>query len=187
MHRVYRVVRSDLWVPKGGFPVGRGRRRWRLFEPYVDLRPWRPNGRTVLICPSSPIITRQLKSEQWLEDAKALCERYTDRPVVIRKKSSALPLAKQIEMDDVHCVVADRSMVAVEAALLGCPVFVHPGSPAAPVGLTDLAAIDDPIRPDRTAWIESLAWCQYSEAEMRSGEAWRALREIWSNSNEVAA
>lgn len=186
MHRVYRVVRSDLWMPKGGLPLGRGMKRWRQFEPYVDVRPWRPNGKTVLVCPSSPIITRLLKSEQWLADALALCERYTDRRVVIRKKTEQLPLAKQIELEDVHCVVADRSMVAVEAVLLGCPVFVHPGSPAAPMGLTDLSQINEPVRPERLPWMTALAMCQYSEAEMRSGEAWRRLTEIWP-SCEVAA
>jgi hypothetical protein len=59
----------------------------------------------------------------------------------------------------------------VEAVLAGVPVFTTNLSAAAPVGLTDLTQIEQPIRPDREPWCHHLAYGQFTHEELRNGTA----------------
>ena len=60
-------------------------------------------------------------------------------------------------------------MAAVEAACLGIPVFCHEQGPAKPIALTDLSKIESPVRPDRTPWLNTLSYFQFTEQELRQG------------------
>jgi hypothetical protein len=97
----------------------------------------------------------------------------TDRQIVVRFKNSKRPL--QQDLDGAHAVVANGTIAAVEAAILGYPVFDAPGSAAALVGQTDLTQIEHPVYPDREPWVRSLAYCQFSEAELVDGTLWKLL------------
>jgi hypothetical protein len=70
-----------------------------------------------------------------------------------------------------HALVTYNSNAAVDAVLEGVPVFTTELSAAAPVGLTDLAQIEHPVRPDRRAWCHHLAYGQFSQAELKDGTA----------------
>ena len=59
---------------------------------------------------------------------------------------------------------------------MGCPVFVHPFSAAAVMGETDLSKIETPRYPERQAWLNSLAYNQWNEAELVDGTLWRMLQ-----------
>ena len=70
-------------------------------------------------------------------------------------------------------VVTFNSNTAVEAVLAGCPsIALDRGSMAWPVVGHQLSDI---ITPDRAAWANRLAWCQFSLDEMRSGACWEAV------------
>src|SRR5205814_414765 len=97
----------------------------------------------------------------------------TPRPVVTRDKEDKRSL--QEDLEGAHCLVAHGSVAAVEAAILGCPVFVDRTSAAALVGRTDLE-IESPVYPDRTAWLHSLAYCQFNERELVDGTLWRLMQ-----------
>lgn len=73
-----------------------------------------------------------------------------------------------------HCLITHGSVAAVEAVILGCPVFVDATSAAAPVGRTD-RDLENPVMPDRTAWLHSLANAQFNLPEILSGEGWRFM------------
>jgi hypothetical protein len=53
--------------------------------------------------------------------------------------------------------------------LSGVPAFVNSTSLAASVGNLDLSAINNPARPDRTAWLEQLAHTEWYAEEIASG------------------
>jgi hypothetical protein len=72
--------------------------------------------------------------------------------------------------------VAHGSIAAVEAVVMGCPVFVHDISAAALVGKTDFSQIENPVYPDREQWLHSLAYCQFNESELVDGTLWRLIR-----------
>jgi hypothetical protein len=58
----------------------------------------------------------------------------------------------------------------------GCPVFVDQLSAAALVGQTDFSKIETPVYPERQAWLNSLAYCQFNEKELIDGTLWRMIR-----------
>ena len=92
---------------------------------------------------------------------------------MIRDKESKRPL--QADLEGAHALVSHGSIAAVEAVILGCPVFVHPDSAAALVGRTDLKMIERPAMPDRTKWLHSLAYSQFNERELIDGTLWSLM------------
>jgi hypothetical protein len=62
--------------------------------------------------------------------------------------------------------------------IAGVPVFVDGASAAAPVGNLDVSQIEQPVMPDRTRWLHSLACQHFTLDEMRDGAAWRCLWKV---------
>lgn len=145
--------------------------RWRALR--LELAAWRRGGRHVLVAaPSQTYALSHAGADTWLERTKRELERITDRPIVIRDKASTRPL--RADLEGAHCLVAHGSIAAVEAVILGYPVIVHPDSAAALVG-TELEALERPNYPDREPWVSSLAYSQFTEAEILDGTAWRLV------------
>lgn len=145
--------------------------RWEMLK--TPLQQWRKGGRHIVVALPTPTYVRSHGIENWLDETRAALALATDRPLVLRDKESKRPL--QDDLAGAHCLVAHGSIAAVEAAICGCPVFVHPDSAAALVGLTDLAKIESPIYPDRDAWARSLAYCQFNEKELVDGTLWKLM------------
>jgi hypothetical protein len=84
----------------------------------------------------------------------------------------------------VHAVVTFNSIAATESILAGVPAFVlAPSNSALPVANTDLSLIDNPRYPDRNLlemWLSHLAYCQFSNAELSDGTAFRILQETYN-------
>lgn len=142
------------------------------------VQPWRADGRHVLVCPNSDTYFRLFgtTAAAWLAQVTAALAQSTDRPVRVRWKGQADPIDRDLR----HCwaVVAFSSAAALDALIAGVPVFVlAPFAAAARMGLADVQAIETPRYPDdREAFLWNLAQQQWTLAEIRSGEAWRALR-----------
>lgn len=78
-----------------------------------------------------------------------------------------------------HVVVTHGSAAAMDAMLNGIPVIVLGRSVALPVAERELDNVEKPYRPSdagRLVWAHALAYCQWTTAELRSGEAWADLR-----------
>lgn len=146
--------------------------RWRKME--VPLLPWRKAGRHIVIAAPTRTYLRFHSYKGWIGDTIDALSRVTDRQLVIRDKESKRPL--QADLEGAHCLVTHGSIAAVESVILGCPVVVHPDSAAALVGLTDLSKIEHPVYPERQAWVNSLAYSQFSEEELVNGVLWRLLQ-----------
>ena len=80
-----------------------------------------------------------------------------------------------VSLSSARFVVTFNSNSGVDAVLAGVPtVTLDEGAMAWPVTSHDLAR---PFyQPDRTAWANRLAWCQWSVEEIASGEAWAHIR-----------
>jgi hypothetical protein len=173
--RNYRITRN-------GFEAGPVRLcpHDRIAALEVEVRPWRRGGREIVCCPPTDFFMEAHGCTGWLERTLATLREVTDRPVVVRTKPKegeravALPQA----LKTAHALVTHSSNVAIEAAVLGTPVFVAPTSAAAPVGRTDLSRIEEPVYPDRAPWLAHLAYNQFSFAEIANGAAWRMLMEL---------
>jgi hypothetical protein len=135
--------------------------------------PWTKPGRHIVIAKPSATYDAFHATHSWLDVTIERLKRHTDRPLVIREKLSEKPLAADLE--GAHALVTHQSNAAVEAVIMGCPVFVDPGSAAALVGQTDLSLIEAPVYPDRKPWLCSLAYSQFSERELIDGTLWRLM------------
>lgn len=138
--------------------------------------PWAKGGRHIVVAEPSPTYQTFHGVEGWTERTLAALKAVTDRPIVVRDKEMQR-FGRKLHEDlaGAHCLVTHGSNAAVEAVIMGCPVVVHPDSAAALVGLTDLAAVETPLYPDRAPWLRSLAYSQFNERELVDGTLWRLI------------
>ena len=143
----------------------------------VAVRDWQTRGSHILVCPSSVTMERFYGEDNWTERTVETLRKYTDRPIRVRPKPrnfvtsgpAAAIIALEDDLKDAHAIVTLASISAVDAVTYGIPSFASKFSPAAPVSELDLSKIEKPRRPDRTAWLNTLAYHQYSEQEIRDG------------------
>ncbi len=147
--------------------------RWNAMR--TEVLPWRKGGRHIVIAAPTRTYCRFHRCESWIADTIDALARVTDRQLVIRDKEQYRRRPIQKDLEGAHCLVTHGSIAAVESVILGCPVFVHPDSAAALVGLADLARVEKPVFPEREPWLHALAYSQWNEAELVDGTLWRGL------------
>jgi len=82
------------------------------------------------------------------------------------------------DLSRTRIVVTFNSTSGVNAIIAGVPVIaLDKASMVWSVAAHELKAVKRPIRPDRQQWLDDLAYCQWTEAEIRSGEAWEHLKK----------
>jgi hypothetical protein len=145
--------------------------RWKKLN--IEVKPWRKGGRHILVLAPTPTYQKFHAIEPWFEKTLRDLAPLTDRQIVVRFKDSKRPL--QEDLEGAHCAVAHGSIAAVEAAILGCPVFDDKESAASLVGLRDIQKIETPIYPDRQPWLNALAYSQFNEQELVDGTLWRLI------------
>lgn len=150
--------------------------RWKASKASKIVRPWQKGGRHIVIAAPSRTYARFHRTESWIADTIDALARVTDRQLVIRDKEQYKRRPIQKDIEGAHALVTHGSNAAVEAVILGCPVFVHPDSAAALVGQTDLTKIESPIYPEPEPWLHSLSYCQFNEQELVDGTLWRLMQ-----------
>ena len=145
----------------------------RLLARPPPVKPWARGGEHIVIAKPSNTYCRFHDIEGWLDQTVYKLSLITKRRLVVRDKESQRPL--QQELEGAHALVTHGSIAAVEAVIMGCPVFVDPTSAAALVGQTDLRKIEHPVYPDRDNWLRSLSYSQFDENELVDGTLWRYL------------
>lgn len=163
--------------------------RMKLFQ--VNAARWRPEGRHILVAGMSgkSAESHGFAPEEWERQTIAELRRHTDRTILYRPKPSwlgARPIPGStmaprqpldVAMLNCHAVVTHHSNVAIDSLIAGIPAFCWEGA-ASIMSSHDLSKIEAPWRPDgRSQWLANLAYCQWSTAEMRSGQLWRFLIE----------
>jgi len=156
----------------------------RLEKTGVKIAKMR-RGTNILIAPPSQKLLNNydIVLEEWLEKVLAEIQAHTDRPVVIRTKQSRSTRVNDDTMEmalsqDVHCLVTFSSIAAGEALLLGKPAITLGPNAAGPLCSHSISEIENPHIPtldEVGAWARHLAYCQFTEIEMRDGTAWRIL------------
>lgn len=149
--------------------------RWGALE--TEVWPWARDGKHIVVAEPSPTYMKFHGIEGWTERTVAALKQVTDRPLVTRDKEMQRFGRKLHEdLKEAHCLVTHGSNAAVEAVIMGCPVFVDAqASAAALVGRTELKDIEHPIYPDRQPWLNSLAYSQFNEPELVDGTLFRLL------------
>ena len=151
----------------------------------VGVSKFRKQGSKVLIAPPSQKLLNlyDINLEQWLDQTQTELKKHTDREIVVRLKQgrSVRQNSDTIQMaldDDVYCLVTFSSIAAMEALLHGKPAITLGPNAAAPLCshyVKDIENIKIPTLDEVDALIRHLSYCQFTEAEMRDGTAWRIL------------
>jgi hypothetical protein len=160
----------------------------------INSLPWTNSGEHVLIALQRPESNQwhgQPQMQSWLNTVVDEIQQHTDRPIVIRKHprfravtipsgcSEQLPtkIANTYDTFDFDqslrnawAVVNWNSNPGINAVLNGVPAFVGPSSIAVSVANTSFDNLDNPARPDRTQWINDLAWTEWTTHEIATGE-----------------
>ncbi len=144
----------------------------------VKMAPWRTSGRHVILALPGNGFGRAIGLDMglWIRHSQTALRRVTGRPIIIRPKKSGRTM--DVDMANCWALVTHSSNVAVDAVLMGVPVFVAKTSPAVPVGNLDIAKLENPAMPDRTAWFNSLMAQQFTLGEMASGFARETMRAV---------
>jgi hypothetical protein len=152
------------------------------FQPHKFYR-----GTNILLAPPSQKLLNlyDINLEEWLQQTQDEIKKHTDRPIVIRLKQgrSARVSDNTMEMalaQDVHCLVTFSSIAAGEALLLGKPAITLGPNAAAALCSQSLSEIENPKIPtldEVAAWARHIAYCQFTEVEMRDGTAWQILND----------
>lgn len=149
--------------------------RWKQLNLANQLLSWRKGGDKIVIADTLPDYwnVRGLPVD-WSEQMATHLRGITKRPIVVRHKESKVPLFNEIK--DAHCLVAHGSIAAVEAVVMGCPVFVDQESAASLVGRVGFDDIENPVYPERQQWLHSLAYHQFNELELVNGTLWKLIQ-----------
>ena len=141
--------------------------------------------------------------DQWLGRTITTIRQNTDRPIVMRwhpgdakslptwhkqlmpfinHNTSLSPLDRPITEDlkNAWALVCHNSTPASVAAIEGIPCFITDEpkySMAGAVANTDFSQLERPNFVDREQWIRQLAQCHWNFEDLRSGRAWRWMRE----------
>lgn len=93
---------------------------------------------------------------------------------------SRMPETLQDLLREGYCLVTHGSNAAVDALIEGVPAIVLGGGIASAICANELTAIRDAPWPGNEAvqqFLYDIAYCQWTIAEMASGEAWDDLKE----------
>ncbi len=158
----------------------------------LTVAPWRKNeegGILLAGMSEKAALARGLAAHAWERQALRTLQENTERQVTYRPKPSCrrsyplkgagfdkgTPLPKVLP--EYHAVVTRQSNTAIDALLAGVPVFCEQGVASA-LGCDDLSLIEKPYYPDnRQEWAESVAWCQFTTAEIATALPWRHFKE----------
>lgn len=179
---------ADFRIP---VPLPADRRRHCGFE----LKPWRKDGEHIVLAAQAEndksLVYRGscTNNNAWCLRTAHQLAALTDRPIVYRphplhphlihherivRCSRTEPLEECLE--NAWALVTYSSNSAVEAAMLGVPVFLSNDIGMAwPIANTSINNIEDPWMPDREYWLNGLAYTQWTKDEMAAGLPWLQL------------
>ena len=155
----------------------------------VSLKPWRKDGKHVLLCGQVPWDASVESCHDylgWLQYISGQIRYHTKREVRFRPHPlapvsplvgcthSTVPI--QEDLKDCWAVVTYNSNSSVEAVLDGVPAFTFDaGAMAKDVASQWLQELERPYMPARESWLNDLAYCQWTVEEFKEGAAWRHL------------
>lgn len=166
----------------GRWRVG-GRSRWSglMISQKASFKPWREDGKHILICGQRGIGEPTMRSPpNWTETVQKIIRKTTKRPIKVRPHPGRHPEITHSVEDDLKnawaCVVWSSNCTTT-ALLAGIPVFyaapniVHQGGALPLKG----ANLDDPEFGDRDLSFSNMAWAQWSVKELEAGTPWKFL------------
>lgn len=152
----------------GKWPSG-GPERWR--DLGIDLKPWRKEGRHILVCPNRPFgVPGQHMDHNWPAETVRRLKMTSRREVRLRPHPGNDPPKRSLDEDlaDCWCMVIWNSSAGVHALAQGVPVVCESKTWVLKGAASSSA--DAPETPDRTPHFERMAWAQWRLSEIERGD-----------------
>lgn len=144
-------------------------------------------GSSIVIVPPDRKIVNTLglgSEDKWIDETVVKIKSFTDREIKIRKRPE--PRADRIVSntfkdfikDNTFCVVGYSSNALVEAAMHNIPVIALGHSATKSLynyQLQDIEKIKPAYLSDKQAWLNHLAYSQFTRGELLSGLAWELI------------
>jgi hypothetical protein len=173
----------------------------------LSLRDYRTTGTHILLCVqrNRGWSMGALDNQEWTRNTIAQIRKHSDRPIVVRlhpgdKETKRIvkagsPLC-QIQFDysvilsqnddlrddlrNCWAVVNHNSSPVVGGAIEGYPVFVTDpvNSQCREIANVDFSTIENPLMPDRQAWVERISMSHWKFDELKSGACWAHMRKF---------
>ena len=187
------------------FPQPQEEPRWQKFG--IDVKPWRESElKEYIVIATQRGDSMQWHGlppvEKWVVQWIDLLKKHTKRPIVLRPHprdyltdftyisyhhpDTLISQPKSVNdidkvdfpqlLEKTHCVINWSSGPAIEAILNGVPVITSPNSFAYDL-TTDIKEIEAPNKPDRTEWLEKMAYTEWYQEELAEGRPWKLLKE----------
>jgi len=145
-------------------------------------RPWRKDGKTILIVEPGPFAASIFHTEakSWRDQIVNELRKYTDRPIEFREKTNKKirkSLYKQLLEGDYYCTVSINSNSAVESIWAGVPAITLDKHVSNPVTRNSLDQINDLYYGPLGNWLAWLSYCQFTFDELMDGTAIDIVRK----------
>lgn len=175
---------------------------WRRDGNRIVLALQRPTDASIPV----PEVRRSAYYRDWLLRTIDILLSVSPRPIYVRPHPASLKMdseAKWIEvlrkdigsrahwdlrpisfiecLADCWTCISYSSGSAVEAVIAGVPSIVgNSGSFAWDVSGHDVSKVEEPFTPERTSWLNDLAWVEWSLPEIEQGSPWLHLRPAFT-------
>jgi hypothetical protein len=149
--------------------------RLNTLDPAVSNWQHNRGDHLLLIEPQQQIIHERTSMDLGTWKLKMLdtLKEYWDGPIKWRRKAGGKnPGRWPSFLEDLkvsHAVLGERTMACVEAVMLGWPAYTTDFSTVSLLMGNDLSKIKNPVFPDRTQWLEHVAWSQFTPEEFSNG------------------
>jgi hypothetical protein len=159
----------------------------RLINLPCFPKPWRSDGKTILVVENSEVHYRMFGTtlESWRSQVSAEIARYTDRPVQFRSKfidrKTRDSLYELLTTSDYYCVITDASAAAIESIWAGIPVITLGQHITTPVATTSIENIEDLYRGPIGDWLCALTYHQFTAKEFGNGTAVSIMKEYYND------
>lgn len=171
----------------------------------LEVKPWRQDGEYILICGQHEKSLQwqdMPRMSQWIIDTITQIQKYSDRPIIFRPhprctlphiehefknvyrqdpvKTSGTYDNFDMSFDNVWATVSYSSNPGPHSILNGVPAFVSNHSLAYDVAndIDFLHDIDDPLRLDRTQWLNDYVWTEFTVEEIKNGVPLKRLTNM---------
>lgn len=159
-----------------------GPERWQALG--VELKPWRKDGKHILVAANRSFGMRGfIMPQHWGENMVEALRKITKREVRLRLHpgNGRAPVPLEHDLRDAHCVVIWSSSVGVKALIEGIPVvccapwWICRGATHGIDCDLEAMRVDECADQDRLNAMHTLAWSQWSTEEIASGSPFKNL------------
>ena len=174
--KVYRITKNDYSLTFIDDLNSKDYERIEKYKKYIELKPWKKEGRYILVLAPSHHIEKYFHMPDWVENTLSHLKQFTKRDIVVRTKETIVSLEKQLE--EAYACVSLQSTGCIDAILNGVPSFCDVMSCGQPVSHVDLSFIEKPFYAPkfrRKKWIDSLLANQFTLKEIEDGTAYEKL------------